>query len=247
MLSEKTKALVSNATVGLPRLGGRGVLVKGNLIVTAAHCINFKSDGSLLMIDRFSPHSIDFVEEIETVGGKLKVVPWAVEPVHDIAVLGPLDGQAFYDEVLGFDRFCKKVKPLTLFLDTLKYYQKFPIFIYTHNKTWTGGEAINWSIEKDHPMINIRTDCDIEGGTSGSPIVNEKGKLVAIVSNAEGFKGNCRKGTAPRPHLALPLWISRFIRRGDFRYQVPTNEEAEIIKKSMIDERKQEVNKAVCG
>ena len=49
----------------------------------------------------------------------------------------------------------------------------------------------------------------IEGGTSGSPIINDTGELIGIVShvsiiNSEGHKSY---GLIPRPHLALPVWI----------------------------------------
>lgn len=47
-----------------------------------------------------------FIEEIETLHGKLKVGPLAVEPVQDIAVLVALDDQVFYKEVDMFNEFC---------------------------------------------------------------------------------------------------------------------------------------------
>lgn len=223
MLSRKIQEMVSNATVKILKSGGQGVLVKGNFIVTAAHCIEAKYDGSMVLGDYF-------IEEIETIHGKLKVTPWAIEPVKDIAILGSLDDQTFYDESNQFEEFCEKVKPISLFLDQLKHYQHFPIYIYSHEKKWIKGKATNWWIYKDFPMIGIETEKNIKGGTSGGPIVNEQGKLVAVVSNAGGPIGIHRLGRAPRPHLALPVWISRCIRKGGFEYLKPN---LKSIRKSM--------------
>ena len=45
MLREKIKIDVANATVTLLGKGRQGVLVSSNLIITAAHCINFSCEG----------------------------------------------------------------------------------------------------------------------------------------------------------------------------------------------------------
>lgn len=213
MINKNIQVKVANATVTILKTRGQGVWVKNGFIITAAHCIDFKCDGSMPLGDFF-------IEEIETIHGKLKVSPWAVEPVNDIAVLGSLDNQIFPDEAMGFDELCKKIKPIPLFLKKLKQFEKFPVYIYTHQKTWLEGEATKWDGEKGSPAIGIETKEQIEGGTSGSPIVNERGELVAIVSNTNLKQSAIDKcqGIASRPHLALPVWISRSIRRGYFEY-----------------------------
>ena len=91
MLRENIYTDVANATVTLLGRGGQGVLVSGNLIITAAHCIDFKCEGQMVLGDYF-------IEEIKTTQGKLKVAPLAVEPVSDVAVLGSLDDQEFSEE-----------------------------------------------------------------------------------------------------------------------------------------------------
>jgi V8-like Glu-specific endopeptidase len=85
MLKKSIQHDVAKATVSLLGQGGQGVLVRNNLILTAAHCINFYCDGRMTLGDYF-------IEEIKTSEGrKLKVTPYAVEPVSDIVVLGSLD------------------------------------------------------------------------------------------------------------------------------------------------------------
>ena len=95
----KGRTGLANATVTLLKKGGRGVLVPGNLILTTAHCVEFTREGDVVLGDYF-------IEEIETLHGKLKVGPLAVEPVQDIAVLVALDDQVFYKEVDMFNEFC---------------------------------------------------------------------------------------------------------------------------------------------
>jgi hypothetical protein len=63
---------------------GQGILIPGGLVLTAAHCVSFSTDGAMVLGDRF-------VEEIGTSNGPLKLNPMAVEPVSDIAVLVALD------------------------------------------------------------------------------------------------------------------------------------------------------------
>ena len=62
-------------------------------------------------------------------------------------------------------------------------------------------------------MIWVETEEKIEGGTSGSPIVNDKGELVGIVSSSP--EGNLQKysGLAPLPRVALPVWIYKIIQQ----------------------------------
>ncbi len=118
------------------------------------------------------------IEEIETVQGKLKVGPLVVEPVNDIAVLGSLDDQAFCDEAQAFEDFCEKVKPVRLFLGKLKRGDKFPIYVFTHKRTWIEGEATKWSSQKDSPSIGIDMEENIEGGTSGSLSSTKRGNWL---------------------------------------------------------------------
>lgn len=226
MITKEIQKKVENATVKLLGKGGQGVLVRNNMILTAAHCIDWDCRGGMVLGDYR-------IEEIETVRGKLKVGPLAVEPGTDIAVLGSLDDQAFCDEAEAFEDFCEKVKPIRLFLGKLKRGDKFPIYVFTHKGTWIKGEATKWASQKDSPSIGIDMDENIEGGTSGSPIVNEKGELVSIMSNAGGSDGITRHGVGPRPHLALPLWISLSIRKGRFDIDPITSEEIEEMKKSV--------------
>jgi hypothetical protein len=52
----------------------------------------------------------------------------------------------------------------------------------------------------------------LESGTSGSPVIDDAGRLVGVVSWSGGVDGDAPlEGMMPRPHLALPGWIWRRI------------------------------------
>jgi hypothetical protein len=243
MLKKNIQHQVAGATVTLLGKGGQGVLVTNGFILTAAHCISANYDGRMAQGDYF-------IEEIETTRGKLKATPYAVEPVSDIAVLGPLDDQEFCDEVTQFEDFCEKTKPLRLCLKKFAWRFEFPIWIYTHKKTWIKGKAENFSIKKNPSTISIKTDKNIEGGTSGSPIINEQGELVAVVSTGGGnlevdHDGNfympiSREGNSPLPKFALPVWLYQEITAIDpylLYHRISKKRREEILKKDSGERR----------
>ena len=191
---------VENATVTLLQKGGQGILIPGNLIITAAHCINFSCNGEMALGEYF-------IEEIQTNHGKLKVSPLAVEPVTDIAVLGEIDDQAAPNEAMDFRMYCENTSAIPICQKDYKLFNKFNVYVYTHNRTWMVGKACQCA--KDAEKLSVEFEEQIEGGTSGSPIINDSGELVGIVSNTSIIysEGQKSEGLIPRPHLALPVWI----------------------------------------
>lgn len=210
MLQENVYTDVAKATVTLLGKGGQGVLVSGNHILTAAHCIDFSCEGWMALGDYY-------IEKIKTCERELKVAPMAVEPVSDLAVLGSLDDQVFTKEAEDFEKFCKHTKPLPLCRRDFELFQKFRVHIYTHEGEWVTGSAMQCC--EDAEILSVEADEQIEGGTSGGPIINDSGDLVGIVSHfrlaAEAEHKS--KGLAPRPHLALPVWVCRRIFGRKFR------------------------------
>ncbi|HYK90287.1 MAG TPA: serine protease [Acidobacteriota bacterium] len=197
---------IEKATVKLTKKRGQGVLVKGNCILTAAHCITYSGNGEMALGDYFT-------EDIQTQRGAFKASPLAVEPVSDIAVLGAVDGQAteeFFQEWCRFEDFCEKTKPVELC--PAKYYkpgQSFKIWILTHTGEWVIGKATSPRVGAH--LVFVEAEKSIKGGTSGGPIVNELGQLVGLVSTFGGTGGHSRSGPSPCPSLTLPVWILHLI------------------------------------
>lgn len=193
---------VANATVSILEKVGQGVLVNDYSIITAAHCINYSLEGGMVLGDLFP-------EKIKTRKGELMVRPVAVEPVKDIAVLSELDNQAFPEEAEEFWSFCDDTNPVPLCRSDFEFGETFPVHIYTHKRTWVTGNATSFG----GASLSVVADEQIEGGTSGGPIINDSGELVGIVSNftetGEGLPKS--QGSVPYPALALPVWVCRRI------------------------------------
>ncbi len=192
---------VAAATVKLPEKGGQGVFVRNGYLITAAHCLEYDLTGRL---------ALDYnhiLYEAETAQGeKLKACPAIIESCLDIAVLREPDGQILFQESEDYDNFCRKIKPLSLYRMRLsKFPTEFRVHIYSHKKVWIPGKA---TINKDHSSLMwIDADENIEGGTSGGPIINDAGELVGIASTVGGSHGETKNGQSPAPRWALPAWI----------------------------------------
>src|SRR5947207_2608359 len=98
-LSAAVKERVRRATVRFTRMGGRGVLVPGGIILTAAHCIGWNADGSMVLDSR------NLEQLVNASGKKLLVDVTAVEPVADIAAVEGPDNQEFFKEAVAYDAF----------------------------------------------------------------------------------------------------------------------------------------------
>ena len=205
------KREVAKATVTLPKLGGQGVLVNGNLIITAAHCIDFKRDGNGVP---GSHHRDFYIEDIKTARGEFEAALLAADPISDMAVFGAPDGRGsreFFEKKVYFEMFCEETKPVPLCLSDFEPFLSFPVQIYTHIGFWVTGSAMQ--CPEDAHILWVEADRPIDCNSSGGPIINEQGELVGIVSNfCMATRGQDKsKGPVPRPHLTLPVWVCRRI------------------------------------
>jgi hypothetical protein len=206
------KARAEKATVRLLRPGkrgkrgadvpvGQGVLVPGGFIITAAHCIDWDAKGAMVLGDHF-------FEMIKASNGTTyKVSPYAVEPVHDIAALGAVDGQELFDECRDFEEFCEVTEAVPVSTDDFEERVPVPVHVLTHAGAWIAGRACRHSVLPGglDGSVAVEFDGAIECGTSGGPVVDENGLLVGVISNFSEGPNLC--GSLPRPHLALPVWV----------------------------------------
>lgn len=202
------RAEVAQATVKLTQKGGQGILVENEMIITAAHCLEFDCKGGIVLGENIVAVG-NTQYEIETAkGDKLKVAPMAIEPVNDIAVLGSLDYQT--DDAEDFIVYCERTRTIPLYCRPLEDFPtEFRVHIYTHKKSWIRGKAIISGIH--NPMMRIISDKNIEGGTSGGPIINDSGELIGIVSNTVVCHGG-EEVLSPVLQWALPIWIYHRLR-----------------------------------
>lgn len=209
MLTDQLKNRIVSATVHLTANDGRGFLVNDGLVVTAAHCVDFECTGGMVMGDFY-------LENTRAAVGDFRLSPLAVEPCNDIAVLGEPDNQQpdFQRDIELFDLFCEQSTALRLCLQEFELFKSFPVFVYTHEGKWVEGNARQCA--ENASSLFVEFDDLIKGGTSGSPIVNESGEVVAVVSVIGGTSpSDMRSGPSPRPHMGLPVWLVNRITGAD--------------------------------
>jgi hypothetical protein len=207
-VSVENRERVEAATVRLPEKGGCGVLVPGGFILTATHCIDWSGTGRMAMGE-------EYPTEINTANGaKFHVGVLACDPVSDIAVLGELDNQTFYDDVEAFEEWRERVKPVPLSTRLLRGQQSCLLFVLTHRRKWIAARATRTG-PRFQPLdgrVGL-TAKRIESGTSGAPIVTAEGRLYGIVSHSGAAAAkDLQWGSIPVAHLALPAWVLARVR-----------------------------------
>jgi hypothetical protein len=212
MLSEEIQTRVAQACVTIIKpngVFGRGFLVPGRFVLTAAHCVTIGTEGEMAL-EEFS------AEEVETSDGRIKMATVAVEHVADIAVLGARDEQFYYTDAEAFETWCAQTPSLHLCVDDLPPGEPFTVYIYTHREQWL--EARATVVRAEVASVWLEVPGRIEGGTSGSPIVTERGEVIGIVSiSAYLPQGGQAVGPQPRPTHALPVWVLQQIQAEQVR------------------------------
>ena len=206
MNSKSMRNLITpDYVVRVPFGGGVGVLV-GDVILTAAHCMNYAAVG---------PRARDGtqVEDIETFRGcRLKTALLAVEPVYDIAVLGSLDGEDWPEQADAFQHLCQTTDAVPLARSRIQNGKRLTVSIRNRDGTWIEGSTT--VLRNDLPGFYFETESEIEKGASGGPVLNQRGELVGLVSTTH--EENCQKLPTlwcPRPLLALPVWVCEKLTR----------------------------------
>ena len=196
-MNKAEKLRVAKATVKLPGKG-QGVLVPGNFILTVTHCIDVTYTGGAVLGDHL-------LEKAQAGRVNLLLRVCAAEPCCDIAVLEEPDNQVFFDESDIFDEFCEKTEPVPVCMAKLKAGEQYEVHIYTHKHEWMQGTGQVFG-RAPRRMLHTVFPKSVESGTSGSPIVNQDGELVALLSNGGIESRN------PLVSQALPVWVVETIR-----------------------------------
>ncbi len=202
MTATETKRVV-NATVHIAGLGGQGVLVPGGFILTATHCIQWTGEGGMASGNEYR-------ERVTTPSGaRFLVQAVAADSLSDLAVLGSVDDQQFPVDAERFEQWCEETPAVPLATTVPRYQRPLPVQILNHKRKWIKAKITRFT---PPPFLRgnmfLEAEEEIEGGTSGSPVVDSSGRLVGIVSNS----GSDNNSHLPIVQLALPRWVLMRIR-----------------------------------
>ena len=172
--------------------------------MTAAHCLpklppafaaSFEQDRSYRLLGTLDGSRVGILAEC-----------LFVNPVADIAVLGPPDGQTFFDEAVAYDELTEDAPFLRI--DKAQSGQGWVLSL---DGKW---ERTTLEID-DYTSLSIGPDGPNEPGMSGSPILNDAGRAVGVVvvgsetANKDGERKVQRAGLQPTLVRDLPGWLLR--------------------------------------
>jgi hypothetical protein len=223
-LRENIQERVRAATVRLLPRGGQGVLVPGDRILTAAHCVAWANKSGMVW-------RRELRQSVRTQDGQeFQTEVCAVEPVADIAVLEARTlPQVLQDCNLQllqdynvFRNFTARIAAVPLYPHAIPYRDNLPIWVLTPQGHWiTGTAARDDGSDSPSGQIYLQTQALLENGTSGGPIVDQHGQLVGIVSESPKSAAHRNQtvysASGPIPCLALPRWLTDCIRAAQRR------------------------------
>lgn len=174
MLTDEQRKTIEQATVTIftkEHGTGKGFVVPGGLIITAAHCVDY--DLNLMPGD-------DLQMTFEGYNGtRFSGVLEFYEPVSDVAVFAAIDAQRNPKLARQFEQFVESITPLVVV--DLPAESKFPVYVFSHERKWITGEGFVYFGNTPSVMFT-RTESPVPCGTSGSPILNSRGEAISLVS-----------------------------------------------------------------
>jgi hypothetical protein len=168
--------------------GGRGFVVscgREHVVVTAAH---------LLPVDihlgaAFSGERT-YGALLGPVGGETAVAAEAlfIDPITDLAVLGPPDGDRFPEEYEAYEALIEPMHALAIGAAPAMQPDSWGYLTQPgegKGKFLTlAGEWVEIDLRRYRYALSVSPDKLVEAGTSGSPILSSTGEAIAVVAHA---------------------------------------------------------------
>jgi hypothetical protein len=177
------------------------------VIVTAAHCLPHLPEGFKIG----HAHERIYAGLLGPLGSTEPTVTAECvfcDPVGDVAVLAGPDNQKLCDEAQAYEELIGRASPLRAAAVT--HLTSSEAWLFTLGERWASCIVISsqswlWISKAAEP---------IEGGMSGSPILDGEGRAIGVLCASEGFGDGQHAGGGPNPNLleSLPGWLLRQLR-----------------------------------
>jgi hypothetical protein len=203
-MDDNTRKLIELATVPVrsksmkPGEGGQGVYIGNHFVLTAAHCLDFDTHSG----NALGGYNIYYIDRPE--GDPIWCSPVFIDPCSDLAVIGACDDQVIPERFFEFQRFFRDIAPIRIRRDPLPPGEPIHCEIRSHLGSWISGRMTQ---EYCEPFAFLEADENILGGTSGGPIVDDDGNIIAIVSTGGGMGEETTEARNSVPSLWLPPWL----------------------------------------
>jgi Trypsin-like peptidase domain len=192
------------AVLSVGNEGGRGFVVEldhTRVVVTAAHCL---PELPVAQSSSFGEHT--YFNLLAPLGGKPTVTTecWFVDPVSDLAVLGPPDYEILSAQHGAYVELMKSAVALSIAPVLGKPESESPGWLLSLKGKWIRcGVTHNGG-----PLYVTDAKEGIIGGMSGSPILDDDGSAIGVLTNSGG-SGEVHTESGPNPRLIyhLPLWL----------------------------------------
>jgi hypothetical protein len=184
---------------------GRGFVVEGErsrLVITAAHCLpEFPPCAAFSHLEERTYRDL-----LGSVGDEPSI--WAeclfVDPIGDIAVLGPPDTQELYEQAEAYEELMQASAILPMADPAAGV---ATAWLLSLDGRWFQCEAQH----RDSPLWLFKAVDGIVGGMSGSPILSDEGAAIGVLTSSGGGVDMAHTDDGPCPRLAynLPGWLLR--------------------------------------
>ena len=212
--------------------GGRGFVVdvggmEGRLIIMAAHCLRSK----VLPCASFAFSEEFTYQRLLSQLGKKPTV-WAeclfIDPIADIAVLGPPDNQALRDEWDAYEAMVDEALPLPV----LDAPEQGRAWLLSLKGGWFQCDLSRHPSPHGSLWISGAED-NILGGMSGSPILTDDGAAIGVMCTSDSANSEASTEGGPNPRLAshLPGWLLQEIGLAHIRPRSAAGPVAEVRRK----------------
>jgi V8-like Glu-specific endopeptidase len=200
---ERGLVIISSRGVGL----ASGFYIGNGFLITNCHCLPRTPD----------PREQDdmvvvTVKTLATRSKSAKAAAIYADPCGDIAVLGPLDEQAFSHEADKYRTLIEKLPPVKINVRALSRLTKFRVHVRSVKGKWLSGQAFVAGYEGRTLTVQLEDKkARIPGGTSGSPVVNDDGLAVGVLKI--GAETSAEYSALALPDY-LPMWLLDRIKSG---------------------------------